>query len=170
MKKCRKKKMLRGGFSVEISLLMPLLFLLTLWMMFFLLYLYDMCIIKSAVTRGTQQSFYYINESNRLIEQNCAQTILKDLEDHLICVRDVEVLVEVSAGKVEGEVTGRLNVPDLFLWESVGGEAFWKLHADWNVGKVNPAQIILSANQLKEFYDSISQEKKREGESYAGNI
>lgn len=158
------KKYQKGSFTVEISLLMPFVLMVVLLLLFWLIYMYDLSVMQSALTRGTKQVFYYMNESNAVIEKKCSQLILSDLEGSLICAEDVEVSIKVSASSVEGEITGVLSVPEVLLAEAEGNQSMWELNVEWKEPRLNTTRLILTGQQAKDIYDEITDGGEENGE------
>ncbi len=158
-----KKVYKSGSFTVEISLLMPFILMVVLLLLFWMIYMYDLSVMQSALTRGTKQVFYYVGESNALIEKECAQVIYSDLKDCLLCVEDLEVSIQVSAMSVEGKVTGVFSVPEILSVKDHSGNSIWRLHTEWKEPKLHTAQLILTGQQAKEIYEKITEDIK-EGE------
>lgn len=164
MKYKRLKKYQEGSFTIEISLLMPFVLMVVLLTFFWLIYMYDLCVMQSVLTRGTKQVFYYVNEGNAVIEKKCSQLICSDLEESLICVEDLEVSIKVSLSNVEGEITGMLSVPEVLSWGTKDGQNMWKLSAEWKEPRLNTAKLILTGQQAKDIYDEITEGGKENGE------
>lgn len=153
-----KRKVLKGSFTVEISLIMPLIFMVIIILFYFLLYMYNRGIMQVAVSRGTKQIFYYMSESNEDIERECRQTILGDLEGNLIAVEGVELSINITATKVETILEGRLNIPEIFIPELIGLQDIWGFHLEWNEPRLQPASMIRSGQQIEGIIDTIQGE------------
>jgi hypothetical protein len=126
--------------------------------------MYDLSVIQSALTRGTKQVFYYMGESNEVIEKKCIQIIYSDLEESLICAENVEVSIQVSAMNVEGKITGTLSVPEILSIKNDSGDNLWKLYAEWKEPKLHTAKLILTGQQAKDIYDQITENTEEKAE------
>lgn len=157
-----KKNYKSGSFTVEISLLMPFILMIVLLLLFWMIYMYDLSVMQSALTRGTKQVFYYVGESNALIEKECAQVIYSDLKDCLLCVEDLEVTIQVSAMSVKGKITGVFSVPEILPIKNHSGNSIWSLHTEWKEPKLHTAKLILTGQQAKDIYDGITDSGKEE--------
>lgn len=129
---------------------------------FFTLYMYNRSVMQNAAYRGTKQVFYYMNESNSDIKKECNKVILTDLENSLIGVEDVEVEIEVSANRVEVEISGRLNVPKMISSEGTVFEKLWDYKICAEEIRLNPAEIIRNGQNLENIIKEVSPDKEED--------
>lgn len=156
------KKYQKGSFTIETALIMPIVLTVILIVFFFTLYMYNRSVMQNAAYRGTKQVFYYMNESNSDIKKECNKVILTDLENSLIGVEDVEVEIEVSANRVEVEISGRLNVPKMISSEGTVFEKLWDYKICADEIRLNPAEIIRNGQNLENIIKEVSPDKEED--------
>lgn len=149
----------KGSFTVEATLLMPMLMTVMLLVLYFLIYVYDVGVMQSALCRGTKQVFYCMNDANNDIEEMCRTMILEDLEGRLLCMKETQVSVKVSATKVEADVTGQVDVPAVILWENVDLSDIWNIRLCWREERLNTPEVVRGAQQLKKIYEELNEDK-----------
>ncbi len=160
MKRCKK-----ASFTVEITLIMPIVLIVILIMFFFVLYMYNRGIMQNAAYRGVKQVFYYSGETNDRIKKECNKVVLADLDNLLVGVKESAVEIEVSATQVEIIVTGTLNVPKLIAQEGTVFERLWDYEIYAGAPRIHSAGIIISGQQIS----NIINETKSEEEISSGS-
>lgn len=153
----KKRKYLKGSFTVEVALLMPFLVVMILMLFYFTLYMYNRGVMQSAVCRGAKQLFYNIAGSNEEMETACTQVILADLEGNMVAVKDINLSVKVTATKVEIILDGLLNVPEVLMWEFMDLQELWKLRLEWSEPRLHAAEMIRSGQQLEGLVDAMQE-------------
>lgn len=143
------KKYLKGSFTVETALIMPIVLMVILIIFFFVLYMYNRSVMQNAIYRGVKQVFYCAGESNENVKKECSRVVLKDIENSLVGVQNTEVKVEVSANKIEIMVSGRLNVPEMISPKGTVFEKLWNYEIYTKETRWNPAEIILKGQNLE---------------------
>lgn len=161
MRKMKRNR--RGSFTVEITLIMPIVLMIILVLFFFVLYMYNRGIMQNAVCRGAKQVFYYADVGNSEIEKMCTRVVLDDVDDMLVGVKESQVKVKVSANQVEIVLTGQLNVPKLLAPSGTVFEDLWKYEIYGKEYRFNPAKMIRTGQQIKDIYDEVKPEVMEDG-------
>lgn len=159
----RNKKYLKASFTVEITLIMPIFIMVNLVLFFLLLYMYNRGVMENALARGTKQVFYYENESNEVIEEECTKYVIKDLENTLVGIKDTEFEIRVTATNVEITMKGSLNVPEILAPQGSVFEEMWKYEIKAKERRMNPAELILSGQQIENIWEKAETEMSVSG-------
>ena len=157
------KKYTKGSFTVEVTLLMPIVLMVILVMFFFVLYMYNRGVMQNAVCRGAKQVFYCENDDNDAIKKECARVVLTDLENSLVGVKEPEVKVQVSSNRIEIVLKGQLNVPQLLAPEGTVFEDLWDYEICGEEWRINPAKVIRNGQQLEGVWEEIKPEVVEDG-------
>lgn len=160
----KNKRYLKASFTVEITLIMPVLIVVNLVLFFLLLYMYNRGIMENALARGAKQVFYYENESNEVIEQECTQTVIKDMDKALVGVKDTEFEVRVTATNVEIIMKGRLNVPEILAPKGSIFEKMWEYEIRVKQQRINPSELILGGQQIENIWEKVETEVREYGD------
>ena len=108
-------------FTLEASLIIPLVILFITAMIFMTFYSYDRCVMETAAyeaaLQGTSNHIKDANEAAKVSEE-AAEFLVSD---KLFAIRDVTYKVDVDANKVTVTYTGTVNMPCItWLVEHVG--------------------------------------------------
>lgn len=162
---CKRNQNKKGSFTVEISLLMPMILSVTLILIYFVIYMYDRGVMQAAVCRGTEQVFYYMNSDNTKLEEECRKVILDDLQGRLVCIKETELSIKVSGNAIEAALYGELDVPAVVFLEDLELGSLWEIKVYWRELCLNPAELIRGSQQIVNIYQELSGEKTDNGSS-----
>lgn len=158
-----KKRYAKGSFTIEITLLMPLILTVIIILFFFVIYVYNRNVMQNAVCRGTNQVFYYMNEDNKKIQEECESVIMSDLDDCLVAVKDIELEVTVTALTVEAQLTGKLNVPGIIELKALSLDEMWNYNIQNRKLRIHSAELLRSGQQITGIYSDLTQEGAEDG-------
>lgn len=151
-----------ASFTVEISLLMPIIFGVTILVMFMLIKLHNRNVCYCAACRGALESEYCVGDSNSVIGVKVASAAGKMLENGLIAMAKPEVEVEVSAGEVTVGLSGT-TYSDYPLAEIFGETGMDKAtEATCSVKRLNPGNYIRKVRTVMAAADKIKGEKEND--------
>ena len=129
-------------FTVEASLILPMVMLFTVMMIFLAFYSYDRCVMEhsayEAAIRGTSSHIKTAKEAESAANTAAARLV----EDKLFAIQDFEYDVLVNADSVTVTYHGVVNMPFItWLGEYVSGMDM-TLDISKSAKRLNPARTI----------------------------
>lgn len=152
-------KHLKGGFTVETALLIPLLLSVVLIVVYLNIYLYDSVVMQTAACRGAQKVFYNELQDNNAVEGNCAKVVLEEIKASLVFMKDINVEVSVSTKEVSVTVQGRLDVPGIVYLEPLVSDEFWMMKVNWTEERLHAPTIVKSVYHTVELIKKGAEER-----------
>ncbi|MBR5578785.1 MAG: hypothetical protein IKW28_07315 [Lachnospiraceae bacterium] len=118
------KKELKGAFSVEASLLFPIIVLVIWFLVIMALYFYNMCAMYRISSAASIQGVNKKRESAEQIEEQAKEQLQEMTEKELLMMKEVAYKVKVDEKEMQVDLTGKMEVPifalisdSLDLWE-----------------------------------------------------
>ena len=143
---CNKEK--NAYFTVEASMLIPLILGGIIFVIYLGIYLYDVCTLKQvsyiAALRGSQLK----NVSGEEIKGYTEQQLNKLLEHQILAKEKSDTQINITNSKVKVKVTTKITMPfSEFILKTIG---FWKIENKAEANRLNPVDIIRNVRKVNE--------------------
>lgn len=152
--------------TVEAAFIMPFVIMMSILLIFMMIYLYDCCVLSDAVLHGALEYSFCIGESNGLIKRKTNDKIKTHIDEMSVMSQDVDITVFVNSLKVKTEAEASIDIPIL----SENFEDFAEIGVSWDLPRISGGQVLRdtrriigikdAANKVKEdyFYGDVLQE------------
>lgn len=146
----------RAYFTVEASLLTPLIFLLIIWVLYMGMFQYDRCLLiqDAYILAMTESRNYYL--SNEQIYQNIKNAEAEWDWNKYAAFQKNSFQAEAGKGRVRVSVESSVRMP--FRFPFLRNET-WNIHITKQSKIVNPVFII---RNYKKFEDTANTNRKEE--------
>ncbi len=135
-------------FTLEACMIMPIVFMVILFIMYSGFFLYNKCLIKQDTYRILLRACQMKNVSNEEVAEEIREIDSKWYYDKYVLCRFGDKHIEVNHDNIviEQEATLNVNLPLLQKWL---GTDTWGLETGAEVKRVRPTQIIRSRRKLE---------------------
>ena len=142
------KKEEKAYFTVEASLIMPLILGGIIFTIYLGLYLYDVCVIKQAAYIAALRGSQLADASTGEIEIYVDRQLEKLLGNQILAKRCVEQAVNVTANKVKVKINANIKMPFAEFVSAVTG--LWEIESSAEADRVNPVNIIRNVRKIND--------------------
>ena len=144
-------KRLKGYFTVEASMIVPLVIVLIAFILYLTFYLYDRCIVTQDAYILAFRGTLCCGEDSTEIEQLVRSQSVGQYGSKYIGTNPLESRIRVDSKKVEVEVTGRMT--------AVNGGFFAKKEAE----RICPVECIRKVRLAQKIQTGIKEIENRNG-------
>lgn len=142
------KKEKNAYFTVEASMLIPLILGGIIFVIYLGIYLYNVCTLKQssymAALRGSQMK----NVSNEDIKSYTQQQLNQLLEQQILATEKLETRIHVTGNKVKIYISTNITMPFAgFISKAVD---FWEIENEAEANRLNPVEIIRNVRKVNE--------------------
>lgn len=158
----RKKKSLKGSFTVEAALLSSVFLSVLIFLFFWCLMMYNRTILQVYAVRGAKQIFYYTGTQNAEAAKVGENIALQGVSGK--CVGTGEIESEVSVGKknVSVSLSGVQESVSL-LPPGLTDESIWEMELKWEEKRGRPADVYRETRKYL-LYGKLIREFMKESE------
>ena len=140
------KKETNAYFTVEASMLIPLILGVIIFVIYFGIYLYNVCTLKqssyTAALRGSQMK----NASNEEIKGYTQQQLNQLVEQQILAKEKLETRIYVTGNKVKVHTSTNITMPFAgFISKAVD---FWKIENEAEASRIDPVDIIRNVRKM----------------------
>lgn len=142
---------LKGSYTIEASLLMPLILgtiVIILYMSFFL---HD----RAVITEGTIiLANHYTNEkklSNSQIRNNIKEESNQVIKQKTIVTRDIKIKIDVADKNISVTCNGNFYFPSMYIVSTIWGHKNYSISATKSIKRDDPVQVIRTCRIVEEF-------------------
>lgn len=149
-KKLVKTGQLKGSYTVEASLIVPLLIMVVILLIYAVFYLYDVaCIWQGSYLAALRAEI----EGGELAckQQRAEETCTDYFRQELWALQNPQYQVNIDRGRIVTSMQAKMRVP-------VGGRIFhslWQIEAAGEVKRIRPVAFIRTCNKAKSMMDWI---------------
>lgn len=141
-----RKKEKNAYFTVEASMLMPLILGGIIFVIYLGIYLYNVSTLKQAsyiaALRGSQLN----GVSGEQIKHYTEQQLNKLLEDQVLAKERLKMQVLVTSSKVKVNISTKITMPFAgFISKTIG---FWEIENEAEADRLNPVDIIRNVRKI----------------------
>ena len=142
------KKEKNAYFTVEASLLMPLILGGIIFVIYLGIYLYDVCTLRQvsyiAVLRGSQLKDTSSEEIKNYADKQADQL----MENQILAKENVQTEISVTKNKVKVNITAKITMPFAeFISEEIG---LWNMENEAEAYRLDPVDIIRNVRKINE--------------------
>ena len=142
-------KNIKGSFTIECALIMPVILLCVVSIMWLMIYMYDENVIYRSLVHAVLAADYHESDSNNELKNEIEERVYEDLKGQLVGVSDAEVIVKVGKNNVSAKVEAKLGMSMDIPGMSELGEIEVEVKETRKFG----ADIILDVRRVKAVYD-----------------
>ena len=142
-------KNIKGSFTIECALIMPVILLCVVSIMWLMIYMYDENVIYRSLVHAVLAADYHESDSNNELKNEIEERVYEDLKGQLVGVSDAEVIVKVGKNNVSAKVEAKLGMSMDIPGMSELGEIEVEVKGMRKFG----ADIILDVRRVKAVYD-----------------
>ena len=142
-------KNIKGSFTIECALIMPVILLCVVSIMWLMIYMYDENVIYRSLVHAVLAEDYHESDSNNELKNEIEERVYEDLKGQLVGVSDAEVIVKVGKNNVSAKVEAKLGMSMDIPGMSELGEIEVEVKGMRKFG----ADIILDVRRVKAVYD-----------------
>lgn len=159
------KSRLQGSSTVELSLLMPLLLTLFVFLIYLSFFLYNRVETSAnayiCALRGSRMEQEAPKATYQLMKKESA----KLMKESLLAVKGYKEQIEVKGNQVQVTYEISQQVPAALIFDSLFHKDTWEFQVTKKTKKLHPVSFIRSCRKLS----GIKNEKRKEGEN-EGNL
>lgn len=142
-------KYIKGSFTIECALIMPVILLCIVSIIWMMIYMYDENVIYRSLVHAVLAADYHESDSNNELKNEIEERVYEDLKGQLVGVSDAEVIVKVGKNNVSAKVEAKLGMSKDIPGMSELGEIEVEVKGMRKFG----ADIILDVRRVKAVYD-----------------
>ena len=142
---CKKEK--NAYFTMEASLLMPLILGGIIFVIYLGVYLYDVCTLKQVSYIASLRGSLLKEMSGEEIKEYTKQELERLLENQILAKEKLETKIHVTNSKVKINISTKITMPfSNFISQAVG---FWKIENETEANRLNPVDIIRNVRKIQ---------------------
>lgn len=158
----KKKKCLKGSYTVEAALLSSVLLSILVFLFFWCLMIYNRTILQVYAVRGAKQSFYYSAAQSGEALKACKRVALNEAGRKCVATEEIEseVIVEKKSVTVSlNSVQESISLIPAFSAE----DSVWEMELKWEEKRGRPAEIFRETRKYLLYWKLIREYGKESG-------
>ena len=140
------KKEIKGSYSVEASLLFPVIVLVIWFLVIMALYLYNMCAMYRISEAVCVQGVNKKREAVTQIEEQAGQLLEEMTEEELLMMKEVAYQVRIDERKIQVDLTGKMETPIFTLISD--SLDLWEMKARAVRSRQDPVEVIRNIRKI----------------------
>lgn len=133
---------LKGSYTIEASLLMPLIIGTIVILMFISFYLHDNAVIKEGAiilaNKYTNEKYLSDAQIKQRLQQDCEQAIL----NKVLVTKNITTNIEVEKKKITVSCSGVFYFPSIFITQTIFNSDSLNIATTKSMSRVNPVTFI----------------------------
>lgn len=150
MIRIRKENCLKGNFTVECAMIMPIILMCIISILWLMIYMYNANIMYRALIHAVSAADYHNSKSNIQLQNEVEDRIYEDIKGQLVGIKDGKVTVKVGKNSVAASIEGKLEISESLL----GLSELSGIKAEVKKSRMHGADIILDTRRIKALYDA----------------
>jgi hypothetical protein len=139
---------MKGYFTVETSLILPMVLAVQVFLIYAMLRQYDRCLLEQDMGILTVYAGAAGNtqEADRALERKNNQR----QQQHYLIYEEEELSLDADGGYIEAHSSGKVRMPDMGWQQVLSGENFLSLEAGSRIQKLEPGSFLRACRQIIE--------------------
>lgn len=137
-----------GMTTIEACILIPLSLMIILLLIWSGFYKYDLCVISEAAAAASMNGALEIGMSNEEISTFVDGKVYELLNEKLICVRDINWDISVSATKVSVIIRGKFMIPSQIFLTKLYERDVWDFEIEKSELRINPSMLLRMSEMM----------------------
>lgn len=139
---------MKGYFTVETSLILPMVLAVQVFLIYAMLRQYDRCLLEQDMGILTVYAGAAGNtqEADRALERKNNQR----QQQHYLIYEEKELSLNTDGGYIEAHSRGKVRMPDMGWQQVLSGENFLSLEAGSRIQKLEPGSFLRACRQIIE--------------------